>query len=110
MIHRANIPRLSSVHASVDPVRPLTRLPVFFLLVFARSIPRWLIGGATELHVMPGPSVSALNGFCPLAAALILVYQEIKNAEYPSVFTMRRRIMQPPVRPFAKSLNPYCER
>ena len=49
------------------------RLRVFFLLVFALSLPFWLIGGATDFEVMPGLSVSALMGFCPMAAALILV-------------------------------------
>ena len=47
----------------------------FFLLVFAFSIPFWLIGGATDLQLMPGLSISALMGFCPMVAALILVYQ-----------------------------------
>ena len=48
----------------------------FFLLVFALSIPFWVIGGATDLQLMPGLSVSALMGFCPMAAALILVYRD----------------------------------
>ncbi len=34
------------------------------------------MGGATDLQLMPGLSVSALMGFCPMAAALILVYRE----------------------------------
>ena len=35
-----------------------------------------MIGGATDLELMPGLSVSALMGFCPMAAALILVYRD----------------------------------
>ena len=50
----------------------------FFLLVFALSIPFWLIGAVTGLQLLPGLSVSALGAFCPLMAALILVYREDK--------------------------------
>jgi uncharacterized protein len=64
------------MHASLDPLGSLTRLPAFFLLVFALSVPFWLIGEATNLQLMPGLSVSALMGFCPMVAALILVYRE----------------------------------
>ena len=53
------------------------RSPVkFFLLVFSLSVPFWLAGGLTDLQLIPGLSVSALMAFCPLAAALILTYQE----------------------------------
>lgn len=76
MIRQVNIPKLSSVHASLDSVRLLARLPVFFLLVFALSIPFWLIGSATDLQLMPGLSASALMTFCPMGAALILVYAD----------------------------------
>lgn len=58
---------------------PKSRLK-FFLLVFALSIPFWLIGGATDLQLMPGLSVSALMGFCPMVAALILVYRDKGSA------------------------------
>ena len=54
----------------------VTRLPAFFVLVFALSAPFWWIGGATDLQLMPGLSVSALMGFCPVVAASILVYRE----------------------------------
>ena len=50
----------------------------FFLLVFALSVPFWLIGAASDLQLMPGLSVSALMAFCPMAAALILVHRENK--------------------------------
>ncbi len=48
----------------------------FFLLVFALSSLFWLIGGMTDLQLMPGLSVSALMAFCPMVAALILVYRK----------------------------------
>ena len=51
----------------------------FFLLVFALSIPFWLIGAVTSLQLLPGLSVSALMAFCPLMAAVILAYREDKT-------------------------------
>ena len=52
----------------------------FFLLVFALSVPFWLIGAMTRLELLPGLPVSSLGAFCPLLAALILVYRENKTA------------------------------
>jgi len=51
----------------------------FFLLVFALSIPLWLIGAMTPLQLLPGLPVSSLMAFCPLIAASILVYREDKT-------------------------------
>jgi len=51
----------------------------FFLLVFALSIPLWLIGAVTPLQMLPGLPVSSLMAFCPLIAASILVYREGKT-------------------------------
>lgn len=51
----------------------------FFLLVFAFSIPLWLIGAVTPLQLLPGLPVSSLMAFCPLIAASILVYREDKT-------------------------------
>ena len=48
----------------------------FFALVLGLSVPFWLMGAATDLQLMPGLSASALMAFCPMAAALILVYRE----------------------------------
>ena len=45
------------MHASLDPLVPSHRLPAFFLLVFALSTPFWLIGGATDLQLMPAVSL-----------------------------------------------------
>jgi membrane protease YdiL (CAAX protease family) len=52
----------------------------FFLLVFALSVPFWLVGVMTDLQLMPGLSVSALMTFCPLTAALILIHRESGGA------------------------------
>ncbi len=52
----------------------------FFWLVFALSIPFWLVGAATGLQLLPGLPVAALMFVCPVAAALILVYGENKTA------------------------------
>lgn len=52
----------------------------FFILVFALSIPFWLIGTVAE-QGLPLPMnlpVSALSFVCPMIAALILVYKENK--------------------------------
>lgn len=48
----------------------------FFALVFALSIPFWLLGAVTKRQLLPGLPVSALGFFCPAAAALVLVYGE----------------------------------
>ena len=48
----------------------------FVVLVFAFSIPFFVMGGATNLQLMPGLSVSALAAFAPVAAALVLVCRD----------------------------------
>jgi membrane protease YdiL (CAAX protease family) len=50
---------------------PLT----FFVLVFALSIPFWVLYAWTRLQLTPTIPVSALMMFCPLMAASILVYR-----------------------------------
>ena len=56
----------------MNSTRPGSLL-TFFFLVPALSIPFWVIGGSTELHLMPGPSLTALAAFCFLLAAPVLV-------------------------------------
>ncbi len=68
--HRA---ALQLEHDGTPLSRPVLK---FFLLVFALSVPFWLIGGATDLQLMPGLSISALMTFCPMAAALMLAHRE----------------------------------
>jgi len=50
------------------------------LLVFAFSVPIWLIGAAADVELLPGLPLSALGAFCPLLAALVLVFEEGKTA------------------------------
>jgi CAAX protease family protein len=52
----------------------------FILLVFALSVPFWLIGAVTGLQLLPGLPLSALAAFCPAMAATILVHTEIGPA------------------------------
>ena len=52
----------------------------FFALVFALSIPLWLLGAMTRRQLLPSLPVSSFMTFCPLIAALILVYRENKMA------------------------------
>lgn len=50
----------------------------FLLLIFALSIPFWLIGQATGLELLPGLPVSSFSWLCPALAAVILVHGENK--------------------------------
>lgn len=53
----------------------------FFLLVFVLSVPFWILGSVTEdlTKVLPIKlPISSLMAFCPLLAALILVYKKSK--------------------------------
>ncbi len=79
----------SAMRSSLKPVDgkpsnmsvPPSRSPlVFFVLVFALTIPFWVIGAVTGLHILPGLPVSGLATFCPALAALILVRRENKGA------------------------------
>ena len=47
----------------------------FFALVFALSIPFWLLGAATRISLLPGLPVAALAVACPALAALILTFR-----------------------------------
>lgn len=48
----------------------------FFLLVFALTIPFYLVGALTSLQLLPGVPLSGLGVLCPVGAAAILVYHE----------------------------------
>ncbi len=48
----------------------------FFLLVFALSLPFWLLGAVMEQHLLPGLPLSALAFLCPVTAAAILVHRQ----------------------------------
>ena len=54
-----------------------SRLPLkFFALVFVLSVPFWLIGAATSLKLLPGLPIAALGAFCPVIAAVVLIYRQ----------------------------------
>ena len=48
---------------------------IFFALVFALSLPLWIIGAVTGLLLPLGLPIGALMAFNPLIAAAVLVYQ-----------------------------------
>ncbi len=57
--------------------RSRQRSPLLFIvLVFALSLPLWLLGETYPIEVLPGLPLGALMVVCPLAAALILVARE----------------------------------
>lgn len=51
----------------------------FVVLVFALSLPFWLLGAATGVQLAPGLPVSSLMAFCPMMAATILVFDQNKT-------------------------------
>src|SRR5512136_1045824 len=53
---------------------------IFFILVFTLSSLFWMVGALTGLQLLPGVPVSAFSSFCPMIAALILVYRENKSS------------------------------
>ena len=61
---------------------------IFFALVFAFSIPFWILGAIHPIELLPGLPISALGAFTPALAALILVY---KNDGISSVLQLLRR-------------------
>ena len=58
---------------SASAPNAVASLPAFFALVFALSIPFWIVGAATAAELLPGLPVSALQGIVPLVAAVLLV-------------------------------------
>jgi membrane protease YdiL (CAAX protease family) len=66
---------------SLNAITARDRSPLkFFLVVFALSMPFWLAGLFIPFQPLPGLPVSSLMFFCPVTAALILVYKEKKTA------------------------------
>ena len=53
---------------------------LFIVLVFALSIPLWLIGSRYRVELLPGLPLGAIMVVCPLAAALILIARASGNA------------------------------
>jgi membrane protease YdiL (CAAX protease family) len=64
----------------LNTITPRSRSPLrFFLLVFALTIPFWLLGAIVGYQILPGVPVSAFMFVCPVTAAVILVYRENKT-------------------------------
>ena len=64
----------------MNTITPRSRSPLrFFLLVFALSIPFWLLGTIVGYQILPGVPVGAFMFVCPVTAAVILVYRENKT-------------------------------
>lgn len=57
-----------------------TFLLAFFLLAVVLILPFWVFGALTGLQLLPGLPVAALGAFCPMLAAIILVYRVDKKA------------------------------
>jgi membrane protease YdiL (CAAX protease family) len=53
---------------------------LFFVLVFALTIPFLVLGAVTGLELLPGLPVASLIAVCPVTAAVIVVYREHKGA------------------------------
>lgn len=51
-------------------------LLTFFALVLGLSVPFFWLGALTDVQLMPGLSVGVLAAFCPMLAALLLVYRD----------------------------------
>ncbi len=66
-----------------------TKLSHYFLLVFALSIPFWILGyvGPDTTKILPiNLPISALMTFCPMIAAAILVYKKQKTQGVKQLF------------------------
>jgi membrane protease YdiL (CAAX protease family) len=72
----------------MNAITPKKSPLAFFLLVVALIIPFWVFGALTGIQLSPGIPVAALGTFCPMLAAIILVYREDKKA---GVVTLLKR-------------------
>jgi hypothetical protein len=78
-------PRTPRKQADTDSLNTITyppRSPLkFFFLVFALSLPFWLISPVVGYQLVPGvPATAFIVVFCPAAAAIILVYRDSRTA------------------------------
>ena len=79
------------MRGGLDPSVPVISPLKFFSLVFALSIPIWVLGVVTGLQILPGLSVSALGGFCPVIAAVILVYRDSGDGNFAGLVALLKR-------------------
>ncbi|MBC7877895.1 MAG: CPBP family intramembrane metalloprotease [Anaerolineales bacterium] len=78
-MHKPHIPSVDDNGLNLSA--PGNRSPLkFFLLVFALSIPFWIVGAVIQIQLLPSIPISALMVAAPATAALILVYRENKSA------------------------------
>ncbi len=71
------MPRSDSAFTVTSPPDLGNRSPLaFFGLVFALSVPFWLVGAATGIQLTPDLPVSSFIWVCPVVAASILAYRE----------------------------------
>jgi uncharacterized protein len=61
---------------------------IFFGLVFALSIPFWVLGRINPIQLLPGLPISALGAFAPALGAFILIY---KNDRLPGALQLLQR-------------------
>jgi hypothetical protein len=59
----------------------------FFVLVFALSLPFWLVGALTSSQLLPALPISALAVLSPVTAAVIFVYRENTSAGVKDLLT-----------------------
>ncbi len=60
----------------------------FFLLAFVLILPFWILGAVKGGDLLPGLPIAALATFCPMLAALILVYRTDRG---PGVIALLKR-------------------
>ena len=82
---RSKVVIASSPPPARDDAAPTTTrgrqsLLPFFVLVFALSVPFWLVSALTGRQLLEGLPLSALMAVCPAITASILVYRERKFA------------------------------
>lgn len=63
---------MTSAHSTTESQNQRDAPYVFFALVFALSIPFWVLGAISDRELMPGLPLSSLMVVCPALAALIL--------------------------------------
>ena len=82
---------MTDVPARSDERRPW----LFVTLVFALSVPLWLLGGKYRVEILPALPLGAIMVVCPLAAALTLV---ARNGGRAAVMVHLAKISVPELR------------
>jgi hypothetical protein len=76
----------------ISPVANTSASPrdsfVFFGLIFALTLPFWLLGALSGVELLPKLPISALAVVCPMLAALILAY---RRAGFPAAGALLQR-------------------